>query len=416
MLLARQWKVIIAAGIAGALLLYVYSRLLPISYLSMATVLPPERQGMGGMLAFLSNSPVGDLLKGEAGSNPTTDLFKSVIDSRSVAEEVAQEPKIHAFLMQSDTSFKSQVERLRGSMASDPVRTGIFTVTVTLRTGRMPSGREMDSTRIMTAYIANKYVDALDRFNRDRLMTSARNTRVFIEGEYAKRASQLDSAYRALQAFQDAHQAISLPEQLTATVSAAAKLTSQIQELETAISIEERELGAASPRIKLLNAELDAARAQLSKYDEGGAGEYILALKNAPELTRELAHFVREAKVNEQLSTYLRTELEQQRISEQRDLPSLQILDPALPPTGPSAPNRKSWTLWGAIAGLFVGVLFILIRRFVQDVRARPEAHYRLVNLIRSVRYGKKAALITPLLPHVTAKEIPRPTTEAWRP
>ncbi len=416
-LLARQWKTILASSFAGAVLLFLCSWLLPVGYEATATVLPPERQGMGGMLAFLSNSPVGDLLKGDVGGgNPATDLFKSIIDSRSVAEEVAEEPRIHSFLMRLDTNSKGHSELLRDALQTEAVRTGVFTVSVTLKGRRFASSADLDSTRVMAAYVANRFVAALDRFNRDRLMTSARNTRIFLEAEYAKGMLKLDSAYKALQEFQDAHQAISLPEQLSATVSAAAKLTAQIQQIETAISVEEHDLGPGSSTIKLLTAQLEAAKSQLAKYDEGGAGEYILALKSAPELARQLAHYLRETKVNEQLTAYLRTELEQQRISEQRDLPSLQVLDPAQPPTQPSSPNRKLLAALGLIFGLLGAVLYVLISNFIEDVRQHPEAHYRFVNFSRSIRMGKNAQLLAPPNPGLNIEEPRQALSEAWRP
>src|SRR5438105_15758236 len=99
------------------------------------------------------------------------------------------------------------------------------------------------------------------------------------------------------------------------------------------IGIEERELGPNSPRMKVRQAERDAEKSELQKFDDGGAGEYIIALRNAPALSRELAGLVRETKVLEQVTGFLRQELEEERINEQRDLPSLQVLDPARVPT-----------------------------------------------------------------------------------
>lgn len=409
--LAQNVKTIVLMIVLGAVILVGYSLTLPKKFSASSTVLPPERQGMGGMLAsFLSNSPIFEMLKGEGTQNPTTDLFKTVIDSRSVSEEVARDPVINAYLARTvhragglaDTTIKWMGETVRGAMMSEGLRTGQFIVTVTLATPRFPSAKELDSTRIMSAYITNKYVEALDRFNRDRLLTSAKGTRIFIEGEYDKRMVQLDSSYRRLQAFQQEHQAIALPEQLAATVGAAAKLTGEIQKIETALRVEERELGPSAPTVKTLNAELEEAKNQLQKYDDGGAGEYILALKSAPELTRELAGLMRETKVLEQISAYLRSELEQQRIAEQRDLPSLQTLDGAVAPTAPTGMGRTTFAIIGVLLGLIVGTLFVLIRQFVRDVRTRPEAHYRLINLIRTIQKGEHAVLLAPLDPQTT--------------
>ena len=133
---------------------------------------------------------------------------------------------------------------------------------------------------------------------------------------------------------------------------------------------------------------MDAAQQELNKYDSGGAGEYILALKNAPALSRELAGFLREVKVLEQVTAYLRQELEQEKISEQRDLPSLQVLDPAQVPNDRSSPSRTLYAGLGLLIGLGFGFILIIFQRFAADVRTRPDVHYRLLNALRAMRLG----------------------------
>ena len=406
LMLAREARTLGVMAVSGAVLFVLLTFVLPQKYLSTASVLPPERQGVGGMLSyFAANSPVAELLKGAGGSdNPAMDLFKTIVESKSISEEVAQDPRINAWLAASahraggkaDTTLQWMGEVLKGALTGEALRSGEFVVSVQLATPYLPSAAEKDTVRVMSAYVANRFVDALDRFNRDRLMTTAKNTRIFIEGEYQKRMQQLDSSYAHLQSFQESHKAIALPEQLAATVAAAAKLTGEVQKIETALRVEEREMGPNAPTVKALQAELEAGRTQLQKYDDGGAGEYIIALKNAPDLTRQYAGYLRETKVLEQVAAYLRSELEQQRVSEQRDLPSLQILDRATPPKGHAGLGKAGMGLIGLILGLALSILYILIKAFTRDVEERPEAHYRLINLIRTIRDGEKAVLISP--------------------
>jgi tyrosine-protein kinase Etk/Wzc len=390
---ARHWRRIALFGLLGAVLLVAFSFTVPPTYVSTVTVLPPEHEGAGGMMAFLANSASAlDVLKGGLSENPTLDLFKTIVESRSISEDVASDSVIRTYFRRRDTSLKSITDKLQGSLQSEALRTGMMTVTVKMSPPRFASKQAMDSVRMMTAYVANKFVEVLDRFNRDRLMTSAKNTRMFVEEEYNAKRVELDSAYASLQQFQESHEAISLPEQLAATVSAAAKLTSQKQQLEMEREVESHELGPNSPRIQALGAELDAAQQELNKYDSGGAGEYILALKNAPALSRELAEYLREVKVLEQVTAYLRQELEQEKISEQRDLPSLQVLDPAQPPTDRSSPSRTLYAGLGLLIGLSFGFILIIFQRFTTDLRTHPDVHYRLLNVLRAMRLGNAAA------------------------
>jgi tyrosine-protein kinase Etk/Wzc len=410
--LLQNRNLLIVSAILGAALLFLYAKTLPEAYEATATVLPPERTGSGGMLAFLaSSSSALDLLKSATGGeNPALDLYKTIIESRTMSEDVEKDSTIHAYFQRSDTTLKGHVDRLRGSLKSEALRTGMFTVTVKMGTGRFPTAKERDSARMMTAYIANAFVNALDRYNRERLMTSARATRIFIEGEYHNKMAALDSAYARLQAFQEEHKAISLPEQLTATVSAAAKIAAQIQQTEMQIDVEQHELGANSPRLKLLREQADAAKSQLAKFDDGGAGDYIIALRNAPALSRELAGLLRETKVLEQVCVYLRQQFEEQRINEERDLPSLQVLDKAQTPLVPVSPNKKLYALAGLLLGLLGSVAYIRVSTYVRDVRERPGQHWRIVNVARTVRHGKRATLLEPMQ---TAAGAPREAATA---
>lgn len=413
---ARRWKRIVFLAVAGAVALALFSYTRPEVFIANVSVMPPEHEGMGGLLSFLSNSSASsalNLLGGDLGGNPTLDLFKTIIESRTVAEDVAKDPTVHNFFYRRDTSQTGIVNTLNGSIQGEALRTGLLSITVKLSAPKFASGTALDSTRKMAAYVANTFVTALDRFNRDRLMTSAKTTRMFVQQEYTAKMAELDSAYDRLQQFQEMNGAIALPEQLTATVSAAANLTSKMQQLEMERKVDERELGPNDPRIRAINAEHDAAQQELNKYDSGGVGEYVVALDSAPALSRELAGYLREVKVLEQVTAYLRGELEQDRISEQRDLPSLQVLDAALPPTGPSSPNRKLYALGGLLLGLCLGAILTAFEWFYRDVRARPLAHYRLINVLASIRYGNRAEMVVPIHPQVSSEsEAPLPLAE----
>ncbi|HWF44228.1 MAG TPA: Wzz/FepE/Etk N-terminal domain-containing protein, partial [Candidatus Kapabacteria bacterium] len=167
LIFARSRTALLGWVFGAGLLFFLWTFVLPQTYESTATVLPPERQGVGGMISsLLGNSAALDLLKGGASDNPTLDLFKTIVESRSVAEEVAQDPRIVRFLGTYDTTRANYPKMLQGSIQSEALRTGEFTLTVNLPTPRLPSKSEIDSTRLMSAYIANKFVAELDRFNR----------------------------------------------------------------------------------------------------------------------------------------------------------------------------------------------------------------------------------------------------------
>jgi hypothetical protein len=139
MVLANR-KLLAMSSLGTAILFFLYAKSLPVRYDATATVLPPERAGAGGMLAFLANSSSAfDFLKSATGAeNPALDLFKTILESRSIAEDVASDSIVHTYLVRTDTSMKARVDRLRGGVSSEALRTGMFTVNVNVSTPRFP--------------------------------------------------------------------------------------------------------------------------------------------------------------------------------------------------------------------------------------------------------------------------------------
>ena len=141
------------------------------------------------------------------------------------------------------------------------------------------------------------------------------------------------------------------------------------------LGVEERELSGNSGRVELMRAQLEEAKRQLKKYDEGGVGDYVIALNSVPELSRNLAGLLREVKMLETISGYLRQQLETERINEQRNLPTLNVLDPAVIPDRKSSPRRLTMLLIGLFSGLVISVLFVSWKKYKENVRSNPDEH-----------------------------------------
>jgi len=281
--------------LACAILFFAITYIMPFTYSSIAMLMPPEKEKVGGLMSFLSGSGALDLMKGQ--ENPALDQFKNVIDSRAVSETLAKDERLRKYFSAFDTSFDAAAYYIRTSMTSEPLRNGVMTVQVDIKTQWFPSSEQKEEARLLTSYLANKYVQQLDYYNRHRLMTSSRLLREFTESEYNKRMVQLDTAYANLQMFQEQNKAVALTDQLSATVTSAAMLASEVQQLEMQLAVEEREMTANSARASMIRAQLEEAKMQLRRYDDGSIGEYSIALDKVPTLTRKLTNLKRKQKL-----------------------------------------------------------------------------------------------------------------------
>jgi LPS O-antigen subunit length determinant protein (WzzB/FepE family) len=386
--IVKHRKFVFFSAIIPAIALLAISFVMPQTFSSEATILPPERQsGVGGLMSFLAGSAALDLMKSQ--ENPAVDLFKNVLDSRMIAEEVVADKRVRSYLDSFDTTKDLHFMMLHEAVTSEALRNGMMTVTVEFSTHWLPSSAQVDSVRRLTAYTANTLVRDLDRFNRERLITTAHNTRVFVERAYQQHEHELDSVTAAYQAFQEQHKTISLPEQLSSTVQAAAKLAAEAQQLEIQIGAEEHDLSPNSNRIRGLRAQLEEAQSALKKYDDGTEGEYAVALRSVPELSRQVAGYLREIKILGEVNAYLRQELEQQKIEEQKNLPTLQVLDSAAVPLKKTWPRKGPLILIGLIAGLAFSLLYVSGYAYFQRVSSNPEEHLHFIQFARAFRFGK---------------------------
>jgi tyrosine-protein kinase Etk/Wzc len=391
-MMARHRFAVAAFTLGFGILFFAFTFLMRFTFSSTATLLPPEKQQMGGLMSFLAGAGALDIMKTQ--ENPALDLFRNVLESRTLAEEVARDPRIKRYFSSWDTSNLAIAGAVQRTLSAEALRNGMMTITVDMVTHWTPDNAEKDSAKVLSAYLANLLVSTLDRFNRERLMTSARNTRIFVEGEYKNRMAQLDSVYGEMQAFQQTNKAVSLPDQLTATVSAAGELGAQIQQLEIQLAVEERDLNPSSTRVQTLRSELAAAKHALARFDDGSVGDYVVGLKGVPHLARQFARLTREIKLLETLTAYLRQQVEQEKLNEQRNLPSLQMLDPAIPPDRKSSPKRLTMLLLGLTCGFVTSMIYVSVQRFRQSVNVDRFERRRFINFMHALRHGKKAAFV----------------------
>ena len=118
---------------------------------------------------------------------------------------------------------------------------------------------------------------------------------------------------------------------------------------------------------QLVGAHRDLSRAEnaLRGFSEGN-----LRFGNAPRLALEQARLIREVRTQEEIVIALTRQREMAKVDENRDVPVLNVLDPAVPPAFRSSPNRALMVAIGVLLGLAVGVA-LRWPRFASALAAR---------------------------------------------
>jgi uncharacterized protein involved in exopolysaccharide biosynthesis len=349
-------RTILTITIISVLIIFIYLLVIsPISYKAPVTILPPtEQDNMSGIGSLLSGGDFSALLPSSF-TQGNSQLFLEILKSRSAAEYVVEKNDLVNYYGK-DNVYEACVN-LQNDLDLDLSKEGIITLSVNISTNFVPIiFSNKDSVRNFAALISNSYVEALDIINREKISFKAKRAREYIENQLLLTKAQLDSAEHRLMEFQKTNKAISLPEQLKSAIEGSAQIKSEIIKTEI-------EIGLLEPNLKDDNKTLVALRKKLSElkqeYDkfEVGTEDYLIAFESVPELGMELAQLLREVKIQSEVYLLLQQQYYREKIQENRDLPTIEILDEAIPPLKTSSPRIIYSSV---VSGIFIFMLLSL--------------------------------------------------------
>lgn len=372
------------AGIVGAVVvvMLVYVLIMPQTFTSTVSLLPPQQDnksmGLGSLLQGASGLPMFDIGSSLGFGGRPSDIFAEILKSQSVAESLIVQHDLAPFFgIPDDLSYRHAVDLLRESTDIEVNKNGLIRVSVTLGTGFFASGEEIDSIKALTASVTNDYVIWLDRINRDKLISSARNSRMFIEEEIERTEAELDSAYARLVRFQRANKSVFLEKQMEAALSGAADIREKLMEARVELSLSRRDFAESSKHIQQLQAEIDELSRQYAALSTGSKeadADFNVPFMRVPEVAREMAGYLRDVKTLEQVIVYLSQQYFQDRVQEAKDTPTVQVLDAAVPAIKRTAPRRAAWMLMTLFFSTLFAVLAVMLRSYLRSRTVHPSS------------------------------------------
>jgi uncharacterized protein involved in exopolysaccharide biosynthesis len=334
---ARRRRIVLLT-ISATVLTTGIAFLLPNWYKATAELLPPSEEESGFGLA--------SLLKGMAVPGvrlPTqvtpADIFKVVLESERVSEQVMNRFDLKRLY---DKKFtEDAVKELHRHASFKLTEAGTIRITVE------------DKSRQRAADMANAYIQYLDQFNREVRMTKGRRTRMFIEGRVAETRRELESSEQRLATYQAKNKTVVITPEMSSAIDQAARLYSRRTYLQV-------RLGVVRSYSQGSEEELQIAQ-ELAALDR--------QLRELPETGLELARLVRDVKALETVFALLTAQYEDARITEARDVVTVEVLDPATPPEKKDRPHRGLMIAAAFLISLMVGMGFSLREERTQ---ARP--------------------------------------------
>jgi len=323
---ARFVALNVAAVTAVAL---VVSLFLPKWYSARAVLLPPTEEESTFSLSQLIPRGLGGIKM--PGAATLSDVFISVLKSRSVGDRLVNRFKLVTRYDQKDP--EKALKELQGHTRLALGDEGTIAISVE------------DRDPVTAAAIANAYIEELDNFNRLTRTSTARRTREFIEGRLAVVEHDLATAENSLSSYQQRKNVALLSPEARGQAEIGANIMAQKLALEVKLNVLRQSLVESSEEVRRVREELSAVERQLGTLPQAGVATMRLW---------------RDLKVQEQLYGLLTAQLEEARIREARDTPTVQILDPAVPPLHKSRPKRSLVVLAGFLLGGVGSVGFLM--------------------------------------------------------
>lgn len=331
----------------------------PRTYRSDVSIMPPENQeGFGGFGSLLGSGDFSSLLTGGM-SSATSQLYVEILKSRSAALYVVD--KLNLVKLYDAEDRIEAAEELVDKLNTDISKEGIVKVNVDVKSSLLPLlFSDEDKLKELSAIISNTYIEALDSINKEKLSSKARSARLYIEEQIKQTRELLDSAEVALMEFQSKNKTIAITDQIKAAIEGSAEIKTEIIKTEIELGLIKSDAGESSRLYNSLNQKLQELKSQYSKF-ESGSEDYLLAFKDVPVLGKELAGLLREVRIQNEVYVLLQQQYYKERIQENKDIPTIQVLDAAIPPKKKSEPKILINTFTGSLLTALISILVLIV-------------------------------------------------------
>jgi capsule polysaccharide export protein KpsE/RkpR len=364
--------------------------LTPKRYTATAQLMPPDFNSSSDLMMALpalssggssegsgGGSSSGGSLMGVAskllGFSSSGDLYVGVLRSRTIGDSLIQR---FGLMELWEARYPEDARRKLESATEIKTdqKTGILSVSV----------EDRDPKR--AAAMAQAYVDELNRVLATVSNSSAHRERLFIETRRTEVKKQLDQAAQEFSEFASKNTALDIPEQAKAEVTAAADLQAQYIAAQSMLRGLQEVYTDSNSRVRKMKAQVAELENQVNKL--GGkdvtaangsvlaSGELYPSIRQLPLLGVRYLELLRESKIDEAVYELLTKQYEIAKLEEVRDVPTAQVLDPAVVPQKKSGPHRFYIIIGGVFFSLTMGIAWIL--GDVYWKRADPQSPWKV--------------------------------------
>ncbi len=338
---------------------------IPKTYSSSATVLPPSTTGLPSIMPADMTTGLGGVI-GSITGTPGSDSNRliSILKSRNLAEQVIT--RFDLMQRYEAETIEEAIEAFRDHVHYTIDDEKMVRVTVHTETGFFHSEEDETETTQLAQNMCQFIIDYLDEQYTLLQTQKARYERELLEDRLAQSNADLQQAQLALRNFSERTGIVALPEQLEAGIAAAAELESEVVINEIELRVLRDNFSPASSEVRNKEKLVEQLRSSLNQMltEQNDSLGVLPRLSESPALIMEFAQLQREITIQNLIHEYLVQQYEQVKLQEARQTPTLQFIDTPQLPTDKVRPVRSILVIIIVILGMMLSVLYLMLKEY----------------------------------------------------
>lgn len=381
-IVVKRRRMVILSVTIVTVLAVIISLILPRRYGANCTILPPQEESpiaglLGSAAASLSQAAAGFALPFMA---TPSDLYARMMESETVLSRTVD--TLNLIEVYDKESRQQAVAELREHISTQVSPEGIVRLDAEA------------SSPGLAADIANTIVAILNSVNSEIQSQKNRIFGEFLSLRVQETTESLTAAQNRLLAFQRDNLAIALDAQTKAMIENLAQQQSELTAAEIEQDLLRLRLNPGHPELAQLSLKIGVLRGKLRQLEMGPysstdstSSAVEIPLSRIPDLAVQYSVLMRDVKVQELTYEMLYQQLEIAQMQAKKDVPTVAILDRAIPPEEAIWPRKRVIAVSTFLLSLLfsVGAAVVLERVAVPESNA-SKIHGTLLKYLRTVK------------------------------
>ncbi|MBW7886976.1 MAG: hypothetical protein H3C35_01270 [Bacteroidetes bacterium] len=380
--LLKRRKFIFFTTLLGLILSIVIALILPKYYIAYSSIKGASSSSLnvGNLLkssgAFASLGSLADFAMPSSGGGEINYLT-ALLNSQTVQDSIIKKFKLlERYRVE---KIEDAREVLKGNTVITP---NILAEIITLGI--------YDKDPAFATQLTEYYIEMLNKVYTNVNAQAAKNSREHLENRYRQTFHDISVLEDSMEHFQEKYRVYSIDAQTQAAIKSAAELKSELVLKEIDLGIKEKMFDKDSPEIKQLKIQIAEINKSFNEMIDGTQSKeqnIFIPFSKTPELALKYVRLYREIQIQTELLKIVVTLLEQAKIQEKRETPSILVIDKAIIPTKKAKPLRFVIAFVGFFGSFVFSIAIVLILEHVENIKVlSPQKYQKILTIYTTLK------------------------------